>query len=164
MRKGVLAVWYVCWHAVISVEFLVLLVAVCMYWQCSLVRDLFASVMVSDELAIVLMGMSVAVSVWIFNEVRKVWWPDVKDKTILINWPNYFRVKCCCVIACCYAFLSSVLAIAGTVFKDCLAVGMGLYLEIVALLIALVDGASCWLASLTLHQILEAPNKANMEG
>ena len=164
MRKGVLIVWYVCWHAIVSVEFLVSLVAVWSYWQCSFVRDLFATVKVSDELKIVLMGMPLAVSVWIFNEVRKVWWPEVKNKTILINWPDYYRVKCCCIVACFYAFVCSAFAIAGTVFETSLVAGLGLYLVIISLIVELVSGASCWLASLNIHQILEAPNNANMEG
>ena len=108
MRKGVLIVWYVCWHAIVSVEFLVSLMAVCLYWQCSSVRGLFESVKVNNELKMLLMGIPLAVSVWIFNEVKKVWWPDVKGKAILINWPDYFRLQCCCAVACFYAFVCQV--------------------------------------------------------
>ena len=163
MRKEVLIVWYVCWHAIVSLEFLVSLVAFCLYWLCSSVRDLFESVTVTNELKIVLMGIPLAVSVWIFNEIRKVWWPDVKGKAILINWPNYFRLKCCCVVACFYAIGCSAMAIVGTIFENSIYAGLGLYLVISSMMIALSDAASCWLATLSIHQMLESSNTVNIQ-
>lgn len=159
MRKYLLAIWYFCWHAIVSLEFLISLLAVCVYWYCSIVQELFASIKTSNELKLFLVAIPIAVSVWIFSEVRKIWWPDVDNKAVLMKWSDYPRLKICCVVANLYAFGCSALAIIGTVFENSLHVGVGLYLLITSIIVVLVDASSCWLATLSIQQILESSRK-----
>ena len=162
MHKCLLIVWYFCWHVIVSVEFLVLFAAVCLYLHCSDVQRFFGSVKPNSELKLFLVAIPIAVSAWIFNEIRKIWWPDVKNRPVLLNWPYYFRLKICCVVAGLYAFSCSASAIFGTVFENCIYDGMGLYLVIASILIVLVDAISCWLATLSMLQLLDSSDNANM--
>ena len=99
MRKGLLIVWYFCWHVIVSVELLISLMATCLYWHCSFVRELFRLARIDNELKLFLVAIPAAVSAWIFSEVRKIWWPDVDNKAVLMNWPYYSRLKTCCAVA-----------------------------------------------------------------
>ena len=156
MRKCVLIVSSMCWHTIVSIEFLFSLLAISVYSRFLFIRKLFESLVISNELRLTLMGITIAISVWVFKETRKIWWPEVRLKSILLDWPGYFRLKCCCIVACFYAFGCSALAIIGTVFKDSIPSGLGLYFVITSMTISFFDGASCWLASLKIRQMLES--------
>ena len=155
MRKCLLATWYFCWHAIVSLEFLACIIAIGIYCYCSCVRDILGNAKVGEELKIFLITITIGVSVWIFAEVQKILWPDVEDRAVLREWPNYIRLKSCCWVACAYAFGSSALSIACGVLYDSAPRGMALYCLMSSIFIVLIDAASCWLASLEIRQILE---------
>lgn len=155
MRKCLLALWYFCRHAIVSLEFLFCIVSVCLYRYCYCVRDIMANSNIGEEIKILLITITIGVSVWIFAEVQKILWPEVENRAVLKEWPDYARLRCCCFVACAYAFGSSALSIASGVLYDSLPKGVALYCLMSSIIIVLIDAASCWLASLEIRQIIE---------
>ena len=155
MRKYLLPAGIFLWHVVVSVEFLVLFIAVCLYCYCSFVRESFGGVNVGSELKYGLLAMIIGVAAWVFAESKEIFWPNVESKTVLLEWPNYPHLKSCCLVANLYALLCATFAVAGAIFEDNVSKGLALYSTLVSIIVILIDAASCWLANIQIRQLLE---------
>lgn len=155
MRNSLRAGMYVLWHFVVSLEFIVLVGMSISYRYLSVVRNICSALVDDAETVRWLALLPIGVAVWLFAETRKILWPDVENRAVLLKWPGYLRLKCCCGVALLYAAISSLMAISAVCLFKPGANGLPMFMLLASTAVVFVDAATCWVASLTVVQVLE---------
>jgi hypothetical protein len=142
---------------VISMEALILLGASVALQYFGSEINTFASVLtINTELSKYLMLVPFALAAWILNELRKLPFDNAAATKILIQWPDYWKLKTHIWCSAVFAAIFVCISIAPWVMKAGISDGIGLTIFLTSVLGQLCVAGSIYIASFRIREILAA--------
>ncbi|UVM06044.1 hypothetical protein [Pseudomonas laurylsulfatiphila] len=139
----------------VSVEALVLALGYLAWTYVIPQLDEFASSLeLNDEMLKYLMLLPAALAVWVFNEVRGLLQEDKDTIQILVNWPDYWKLKTHAWVSLMYAVVFACMSLLPWVVKSGIGTGSGMLLFVISIVGQLALAISVYLARISLQEIV----------
>lgn len=139
----------------ISVEAIILLVAVlCWRYVSGDLQSFASSVQFNEKLVGYLMLVPIGLSGWIVNETRLTLTEHKEDSSVLVSWPEYWRLKVHAWVGLSYAAIFGIISLLPWMTISGIASGAGLLLFLTSTLGNLVVARDAFAARVRMHELL----------
>ena len=141
--------------AVVSLEFLVVLVGAVLYFYVPhLFVELKDMLAVEAEMMKWLALLPLTLMCWILKEVRDFIRDDKESEAILVSWDGYWKLKCHLYVSVVYGVIFAVLAIASSLKTLSEESVLGLACYLVATVGTIIVGGSLYFAKMELREAM----------
>lgn len=154
MRKGCFFVLHLLRHLFVSQETLIYVASFVLYISWVGVRDIFSRATSETDYILWVLGILLALCVYVCYAVKDVLWPEEENRLVLIEWNGYLQLQACCVAAIIHACAPIMLTVILILLPDLVTNCLRAYLLLVFLLVLAFDALACLLAPISLSQIL----------
>lgn len=142
---------------IVSVEAFILLAALLAH-QCfgAEINNAILKLSIDAEFSKLLMALPFGLAIWILSELRKLVFENAVATTILLQWPDYWRLKThiwCSVI---FAAVFVCISIVPWLLKAGISDGVGLTILLTSILGQLTVAGSIYFASFRIREVLAA--------
>lgn len=159
MRKSCFFMLHLLRHLLVSQEVLIYVASSAIYVYCKVVREIFSHATSEPDYIVWVLGILLALCAYVCYAVKDVLWPDEENRFVLIEWRGYLQIQACCIAAIIHACIPILLTVILVLLPDIVSNGLRMYMLLVSLLVLAFDALSCYLAPISLSQILTKARK-----
>lgn len=134
--------------------FLIGIAGLCWYHFSADLTRLATNISINDEMLKYLMVVPVGLGVWVANELRQLLPEDKATTRLLVEWPDYWKLKVHLWTSLLYAVVFVCLSIAPWVVRSGISTGIGLLLFLTSIIGQLILAASVYAARLKVKELL----------